>query len=97
LLVSFLAKTYMYSVVYCDPSGLRQRIDCVDFFSVIAQSHEQHSSSTASQVSYNSDDSSGPTYDYTERRSLPISIPEYRSVDSSTEKYVVSVIFMEEL
>ena len=39
-----------------------------------------------------SDDSSGPSYvDYSERRSLPISIPDYHSVNQNGEKFVVSV------
>ena len=38
-----------------------------------------------------SDDSSGPSYiDYSERRSLPISIPDYHYVENGGEKYVVS-------
>lgn len=38
-----------------------------------------------------SDDSSGPSYiDYSERRSLPISIPDYQSVTQAGEKFVVS-------
>ena len=39
-----------------------------------------------------SDDSSGPSYvDYSERRSLPISIPDYHSVNQNGEKFVVCV------
>ena len=39
-----------------------------------------------------SDDSSGPSYiDYSERRSLPISIPDYQTVEQGGEKFVVSV------
>ncbi|XP_025076754.1 sorting nexin-27-like [Pomacea canaliculata] len=42
-----------------------------------------------------SDDSSGPSYiDYSERRSLPISIPDYHYVESNNEKYVVFNIYM---
>lgn len=38
-----------------------------------------------------SDDSSGPSYiDYSERRSLPISIPDYQTIESAGEKFVVS-------
>lgn len=38
-----------------------------------------------------SDDSSGPSYiDYSERRSLPISIPDYQAIESAGEKFVVS-------
>jgi sorting nexin-27 len=38
-----------------------------------------------------SDDSSGPSYiDYSERRSLPISIPDYQTIESVGEKFVVS-------
>ena len=38
-----------------------------------------------------SDDSSGPSYiDYSERRSLPISIPDYQSVTQGGDKFVVS-------
>lgn len=40
-----------------------------------------------------SDDSSGPSYiDYSERRSLPISIPDYHYVESNNEKYVVRIL-----
>ena len=36
-----------------------------------------------------SDDSSGPSYiDYSERRSLPISIPDYQTIESVGEKFV---------
>ena len=39
-----------------------------------------------------SDDSSGPSYiDYSERRSLPISIPDYHYVENTGEKHVVSL------
>ncbi|GAB1606124.1 sorting nexin-27-like isoform X1 [Argonauta hians] len=42
-----------------------------------------------------SDDSSGPSLiDYSERRSLPISIPDYQSVETNGEKYVVFNIYM---
>ncbi|XP_060567273.1 sorting nexin-27-like [Ruditapes philippinarum] len=42
-----------------------------------------------------SDDSSGPSYiDYSERRSLPISIPDYQSVQQSGERFVVYNIYM---
>ncbi|XP_029643581.1 sorting nexin-27 isoform X1 [Octopus sinensis] len=42
-----------------------------------------------------SDDSSGPSLiDYSERRSLPISIPDYQSVENNGEKYVVFNIYM---
>ncbi|XP_033749898.1 sorting nexin-27-like isoform X1 [Pecten maximus] len=42
-----------------------------------------------------SDDSSGPSYiDYSERRSLPISIPDYQTVESNGEKFVVFNIYM---
>lgn len=38
-----------------------------------------------------SDDSSGPSYiDYSERRSLPISIPDYHYNEGNGEKYVVN-------
>ena len=38
-----------------------------------------------------SDDSSGPSYiDYSERRSLPISIPDYQSILQGNDKFVVS-------
>lgn len=41
-----------------------------------------------------SDDSSGPSYiDYSERRSLPISIPDYQTVEQGGEKFVVSAGF----
>ena len=41
-----------------------------------------------------SDDSSGPSYiDYSERRSLPISIPDYQTVSQGGEKFVVSCCF----
>ena len=37
-----------------------------------------------------SDDSSGPSYiDYSERRSLPISIPDYHTVNQNGERFVV--------
>lgn len=40
-----------------------------------------------------SDDSSGPSLiDYSERRSLPISIPDYQSVENNGEKYVVRFV-----
>lgn len=39
-----------------------------------------------------SDDSSGPSYiDYSERRSLPISIPDYQAVQQNGEKFVVRI------
>ncbi|XP_076443593.1 sorting nexin-27-like [Babylonia areolata] len=42
-----------------------------------------------------SDDSSGPSYiDYSERRSLPISIPDYQNVAHGGEKFVVYNIYM---
>ncbi|KAK6179876.1 sorting nexin-27 isoform X2 [Patella vulgata] len=42
-----------------------------------------------------SDDSSGPSYiDYSERRSLPISIPDYQSVEHEGEKFVIYNIYM---
>ena len=42
-----------------------------------------------------SDDSSGPSYiDYSERRSLPISIPDYQAVSQNGEKFVVSGTFL---
>ncbi|XP_076465552.1 sorting nexin-27-like [Babylonia areolata] len=41
-----------------------------------------------------SDDSSGPYIDYSERRSLPISIPDYHYVENVGEKYVVFNIYM---
>ena len=31
-------------------------------------------------------------YDYTERRTLPLSIPDYQSIDTGTEKYVVCIL-----
>ncbi len=38
-----------------------------------------------------SDDSSGPSLiDYSEKRSLPISIPDYNTEDKHGDKYVVS-------
>jgi len=37
-----------------------------------------------------SDDSSGPSLiDYSEKRSLPISIPDYNNLERDREKYVV--------
>ena len=40
-----------------------------------------------------SDDSSGPSLvDYTEKRSLPISIPDYQSHDSERDRYVVRTL-----
>lgn len=37
-----------------------------------------------------SEDSSGPSYiDYSERRSLPISIPDYQTVEKDGERFVV--------
>ncbi|KAK3097157.1 hypothetical protein FSP39_006923 [Pinctada imbricata] len=42
-----------------------------------------------------SDDSSGPSYiDYSERRSLPISIPDYQTVEQAGERFVVFNIYM---
>jgi len=41
-----------------------------------------------------SDDSSGPApIDYSEKRSLPISIPDYHTVQHAGERYVVCVSF----
>lgn len=38
-----------------------------------------------------SDDSSGPSpIDYSEKRSLPIAIPDFQFLESNGEKYVVS-------
>jgi sorting nexin-27 len=42
----------------------------------------------------NSDDSSCNSNDYSDRRSLPISIPDYSSVELNGEKYVVFNIHM---
>ena len=40
-----------------------------------------------------SDDSSGPSpVDYSEKRSLPISIPDYRTVQQAGERYVVRIV-----
>ena len=36
----------------------------------------------------------GTNIDYTDKRSLPITIPEYRSVESQGEKYIVFCIHM---
>ncbi|XP_067935561.1 sorting nexin-27-like [Watersipora subatra] len=44
--------------------------------------------------SYHSDDSNDLNYDYTERRTLPISIPDYQTIDSGTDKFVVYNIYM---
>ena len=42
-----------------------------------------------------SDDSSGPSLvDYSEKRSLPISIPDYLSMEKHGEKYVVSILIV---
>ncbi|XP_063432781.1 sorting nexin-27-like isoform X1 [Mytilus trossulus] len=42
-----------------------------------------------------SDDSSGPSYiDYSERRSLPISIPDYQTIEHAGDKFVVFNIYM---
>lgn len=42
-----------------------------------------------------SDDSSGPSYiDYSERRSLPISIPDCNYADHMGERYVVGLLCM---
>lgn len=41
-------------------------------------------------TSYHSDDSSDNVYDYTERRALPISIPDHQSIDTGSDKFVVS-------
>ncbi|KAL3865897.1 hypothetical protein ACJMK2_043245 [Sinanodonta woodiana] len=42
-----------------------------------------------------SDDSSGPSYvDFSERRSLPISIPDCQTIDRNGEKFVVFNIYM---
>jgi len=41
-----------------------------------------------------SDDSSGQAQiDYSEKRSLPISIPDYRTVQHTSERYVVCINF----
>lgn len=41
-----------------------------------------------------SDDSSGPApIDYSEKRSLPISIPDYHTVQHAGERYVVCISF----
>lgn len=37
-----------------------------------------------------SDDSNGYTYDYSEKRSLPITVPDYQWLVRNGEKYVVS-------
>lgn len=40
-----------------------------------------------------SDDSSGPSLiDYSEKRSLPITIPDYQTVEQGGDKYVVSYL-----
>ena len=40
-----------------------------------------------------SDDSSGPSYiDYSERRSLPISIPDYQYAENGADRHVVSCV-----
>lgn len=43
-----------------------------------------------------SDDSSGgpPVMDYSEKRSLPISIPDYQTLETNGEKYVVSMMLI---
>ena len=46
--------------------------------------------STVSHSSYNSDDSYEPGYDYSERRTLPISVPDYEAINTPQEKYVAS-------
>ena len=40
--------------------------------------------------SYHSDDSGEHNYDYSERRTLPISIPDHQTIDTGVEKFVVS-------
>ena len=44
-----------------------------------------------------SDDSSGPSLvDYSEKRSLPISIPDYNTHEKDREKFVVRIILLVE-
>ncbi|KAF6027093.1 SNX27 [Bugula neritina] len=57
--------------------------------SVIAVPTEPVSTSL-SQVSNASDDYQDIDYDYTERKTLPISIPDYRTIETPEETYIVS-------
>ncbi|GCC45580.1 hypothetical protein chiPu_0029897, partial [Chiloscyllium punctatum] len=41
-----------------------------------------------------SDDSSGPSYDYSEKQALPISLPSYKHVELNGERFVVYHIYM---
>ena len=42
-----------------------------------------------------SDDSSGPSIiDYSEKRSLPITIPDYQTIEHGGDKFVVSCLEM---
>lgn len=49
---------------------------------------------TVPQPSSISDDSDDGNYDYTERRTLPISIPDYQTKVESADKYVVVIPFL---
>jgi len=50
-------------------------------------------STSLSQVSNASDDYQDIDYDYTERKTLPISIPDYRTIETAEETYIVSFKF----
>jgi len=45
-----------------------------------------------------SDDSSGPSpIDYSEKRSLPITIPDYHTVQHASERFVVRICFVDNI
>jgi sorting nexin-27 len=62
-----------------------QLLNGVDLLAVISVPHH------VAEKLEPSDESSGPSLvDYSEKRSLPISIPDYKSLENNGEKYVVS-------
>lgn len=46
----------------------------------------------ARRPSYHSDDSNEPGYDYTERRTLPITIRDYSTIQNDVDKFVVGAL-----
>jgi sorting nexin-27 len=62
-----------------------QLLNGIDLLAVISVPHH------VAEKLEPSDESSGPSLvDYSEKRSLPISIPDYKSLENNGEKYVVS-------
>ena len=56
---------------------------------VISVTHEE-----AERLEPNDDPASYPCIDYSEKRSLPISVPDYRYVEHDGERFVVFNIYM---